>query len=89
VAQFSRCLALDLRPHGIRVNVISPGPTKTARFMVTRVTDPSMVNESHPLQRYAKPEEIADAVAFLASDAARFITGQFLRVDGGREMFGI
>jgi len=89
VAQYSRCLALDLRPHGIRVNAISPGPTKTARFVVTRVTDPTMMDESHPLARYAKPEEIADVVAFLASDGARFISGQFLRVDGGREMFGI
>jgi NAD(P)-dependent dehydrogenase (short-subunit alcohol dehydrogenase family) len=87
VVHFSRCLAMDLRPHGVRVNVISPGPTKTARFLVTRTTDAEMMDESHPLKRYARPEEVADAVAFFASDAARFISGQVMRVDGAGQLF--
>ena len=87
IVHFSRCLAMDLRAHGIRVNVVSPGPTKTARFMVTRVTDPNMVDESHPLDRYAKPEEIADVVAFFAADASRFVSGQVIRVDGGGQLW--
>jgi 3-oxoacyl-[acyl-carrier protein] reductase len=41
------------------------------------------MDESHPLVRYGKPEEVADAIAFLASEAARFISGQVLKVDGG------
>jgi 3-oxoacyl-[acyl-carrier protein] reductase len=45
------------------------------------------MDESRPLDRYGKPEEVADAVAFLASDASRFITGQLLRVDGGWQIF--
>lgn len=83
IVHFSRSLALDLRPHGVRVNVVSPGPTKTARFLVTRVVDPELMDESHPLVRYGKPEEVAEAIGFLASDAARFISGQVLKVDGG------
>ena len=86
VVHFSRCLAEELRPHGVRVNVISPGPTKTARFMNTRQTDPKMLDESNPLIRYALPREIADAVAFLAGDASRFLSGQVLRVDGGGQL---
>lgn len=87
IVQFTRCLAKDLRPHGVRVNAISPGPTMTARFMATRKTDPKLTDPAVPLERYALPEEIADAVAFLAGDAARFISGQVLCVDGGLSLF--
>lgn len=83
VIHFCRCLALELRPHGVRANVVSPGPTKTARFLVTRHIDQQMAQEGVTLDRYGNPREIADAVAFLSGKDAAFITGQVLRVDGG------
>ena len=86
ILHYTRCLALEMRPHGVRVNAVSPGPTTTARFLATRTTDPSKM-EGVSLERYAKPQEIADAVAFLASDAAGFVDGQVLRVDGGMTLF--
>ncbi|MBI3828768.1 MAG: SDR family oxidoreductase [Planctomycetes bacterium] len=87
VVHWTRCLAWELRPHGVRVNAISPGPTMTARFSATRALDPKMADESVPLKRYGKPEELADVVAFLAGDQARFVSGQILRVDGGMFTF--
>ena len=83
VVHFCRCLALELRPHGVRANVVSPGPTKTARFLVTRPIDPQLAQEGVSLDRYGNPREIANAAAFLCSDDATYITGQLLRVDGG------
>ena len=84
VAHYSRCLAKELQPHGVRVNCIAPGPAKTARFKATRQVDADMMNsDKASLHRYAEPGEIADAVAFLTSDEARFINGQVLCVDGG------
>jgi 3-oxoacyl-[acyl-carrier protein] reductase len=87
LVQWSRCLAKELRPHGVRVNVISPGATMTARFLATRVTDPKMRDPDVPLERYALPDELGDAVAFFASDDSRFVSGQVLRVDGGQQLF--
>jgi len=87
VVQFTRCLALELRPHGVRANVVSPGPTMTARFLATREVEPEMMHESTSLARYGVPAEVADAIAFLAGDAGRFVSGQVLRVDGGRSIF--
>ncbi|HET7086591.1 MAG TPA: SDR family oxidoreductase [Rhizomicrobium sp.] len=86
ILHYTRCLALEMRPHGVRVNAVSPGPTTTARFLATRTTDPSKM-EGVSLERYAKPAEIAQAVAFLASDQSSFVNGQVLRVDGGMTLF--
>jgi 2-hydroxycyclohexanecarboxyl-CoA dehydrogenase len=87
VVHYTRCLAAEMRPFGVRVNAVSPGPTKTARFQATRVTDPAMMETNDSFLRYADPEEIADAVAFLVGPNARFIQGQVLRVDGGLTLF--
>jgi 3-oxoacyl-[acyl-carrier protein] reductase len=86
ILHYTRCLALEMKPKGVRVNAVSPGPTTTARFLATRTTDPNMM-EGVSLERYAKPGEIANAVAFLASDQAGFVNGQVLRVDGGMTLF--
>ena len=87
MVHYSRCLAFEVRPNGVRVNVVSPGPTKTARFLATRAADPEMLQEGASLDRYATPQEIADAVAFLASPNSRFISGQVMRVDGGMGLY--
>ena len=86
ILHYTRCLALEMKPNGVRVNAVSPGPTTTARFLATRTTDPAMM-DGVSLERYAKPVEIANAVAFLASDQAGFVNGQVLRVDGGMTLF--
>jgi 3-oxoacyl-[acyl-carrier protein] reductase len=86
ILHYTRCLALEMRPHGVRVNAVSPGPTTTARFLATRETDLSKM-DGISLERYAKPAEIANAVAFLASDQSSFVNGQVLRVDGGMTLF--
>jgi NAD(P)-dependent dehydrogenase (short-subunit alcohol dehydrogenase family) len=87
VVHYTRCLAVELRPFGVRINAVSPGPTKTARFVATRKVDPAKMDAPESLMRYAEPAEIADAVAFLAGPHSRFINGQVLRVDGGITLF--
>jgi NAD(P)-dependent dehydrogenase (short-subunit alcohol dehydrogenase family) len=88
VVHYTRCLAKELYHEGVRINAVSPGPAKTARFQNTRVIDPEkMKSDKKSFDRYAEPTEIADAVAFLAGPRSKFINGQVIRVDGGLTLF--
>jgi len=85
VHEYSRCLAVQLRPYDITVNVVAPGDTVTERFLASRVTEDARKVQSGTLDRYGWPVEIAAAVEFLASDASSFISGEVIRVDGGSQ----
>ncbi|MEZ4712349.1 MAG: SDR family oxidoreductase [Caldilineaceae bacterium] len=84
---YSRCLAHQLRPYNVPVNVIAPGGIVTPRFLASRPVAESHLVSEGTLERYGTSQEIADAVAFLASDAASYISGQVLRVDGGGQLW--
>ena len=82
--------AAELGAQGIRVNAVAPGPVETA--MAAQVHTPAIRAGYHaaiPLGRYGTPEEIAAAVGFLCSDAASYVNGQVLAVDGGFDATGI
>lgn len=83
VHQLTKSLAAEWAPLGIRVNAVAPGYVKTEMAPVDRPDLRRYWIEDAPQQRYAMPEEIAPSVVFLASDAAAFMTGSVLVVDGG------
>lgn len=88
VVHYTRCLAKELLTEGVRINAVSPGATKSARFQATRVVDPAKMDSTgKSFVRYAEPAEIAEAVAFLAGPRSKFINGQVIRVDGGVTLF--
>ena len=87
VHEYTRCLADMLRPYNVTANVIAPGDIETPRFLASRVVDESMRQSNETLIRYGQSIEIARAVGFLASDDNTYITGQVLRVDGGKQIW--
>lgn len=86
VEGITKCASIEAAAYGVRVNAVAPGPTETAMLdRLTGSTEKSAAFYSAvPLRRGATPEEIADAVVFVASDKAAFITGQIIRVNGGK-----
>src|SRR5260221_324732 len=86
VEGITKSAALEGAAFGVRVNAVAPGPTETA--MLDRLTGSpdkkAAFYAAIPLKRGAQPAEIADAIVFLASDKATFVTGQIIRVNGGK-----
>jgi len=90
LAHLTKQLAVELASLGIRVNAVAPGPVDTA--MAKAVHSPEIRADYHdaiPLNRYGLEEELAEAIYFLCSDRASYITGQILAVDGGFDAAGI
>lgn len=82
----TRTLAVEWAPHRIRVNAVAPGPIETsgaARQLWASPEAVARIGRLVPLGRWGRPEEIADAVGFLVSPFAAYITGEILTVDGG------
>ncbi len=84
VEQFTLAAAKELGPHGITVNTVSPGMTETDLLhRAVPAEAQKQMTQSIPLGRLGQPDDIADVVAFLVSDAARWLTGQNIRATGG------
>ena len=93
VRSLGRSLGAELVSQGIRVNVVSPGPIETPIFGKAGMSEKQIADikvawsDRNPMKRFGTPEEVAEAVLFLASNAASYITGVDLLVDGGRGSF--
>jgi NAD(P)-dependent dehydrogenase (short-subunit alcohol dehydrogenase family) len=90
LAHLTKQLAVELASLGIRVNAVAPGPVETAMAKAVHTAEiRSYYHDAIPLNRYGLEEELAEAVFFLCSDRASYITGQILAVDGGFDAAGI
>ncbi len=86
VIMMTKVLAIEWAEHNIRVNAVAPGVTRTPlveRVIASGIIQEEMYTRRTPLRRLARPEEIARAVLYLASDDASFVTGEVLVIDGG------
>jgi len=92
VDQLTRCAALEMAPHGVRVNAVNPGVTISNLHRRSGMTEENYAaflersKQTHPLGRAGEPDEIADLIWFLASDRAGWITGETISIDGGRHL---
>lgn len=92
VDQLTRCAALELAPRGIRVNAVNPGVVVSNLHRRSGMAEPDYAKflehskQTHPLGRPGSVEEVADLIAFLASDRAGWITGETISIDGGRHL---
>jgi 2-hydroxycyclohexanecarboxyl-CoA dehydrogenase len=89
VIAFTKAIAREMARHQINVNCVCPGPTDTALFASLGGDDPKLreaLTRAIPFRRLGRPEDLANAVAFLASDEAGYITGQTVSVSGGLTM---
>jgi 3-oxoacyl-[acyl-carrier protein] reductase len=83
---FSRSLALELGPHGIRVNVVAPGATDTDAIAFMSKETRERTAAHTPLRRFGQPEDVAGAVLLFCAEWSRFVTGTYLPVCGGIQM---
>lgn len=88
VIAFTKSLARETAKHAITVNCVCPGPTDTPLFRSLPEKMQQALTRAIPFRRLARPEEVADALAFFASNRAAYITGQVLSVSGGLTMAG-
>lgn len=88
VIAYSKGLAKELAPHGIRVNTVSPGFIGNTDFHSTVSTEDGRraAVAAVPLGRQGEPEDVADAVLYLVSDMARYLTGETIEINGGSFM---
>ncbi len=87
INQLTRVMALSLAEHGIRVNAVAPGTIATelaTQAVLTDTNSKQRILSRTPMKRLGEPAEVADAVCWLASDAASYVTGEIVTVDGGR-----
>ena len=87
VHEYTRCLAAQLRPHGVYANIIAPGEIITPRFEASRPTRDERKVQTGALTRYGWPHEVAKAVEFFVTSDSSYVTGQVLRVDGGMQIW--
>jgi 3-oxoacyl-[acyl-carrier protein] reductase len=81
----TKIMAVEWAVHGVRVNAVSPGPTETAMALSVYDTEQKLNRRKKaiPMNRFARPDEIAKAVLFLSSDESGYVTGDSLVIDGG------
>lgn len=83
VISLTRSAAMEVAERGIRINIVAPGRVTTDMMLASKVMDMKAVAAGLPIRRMGEPEEVAEAVLWLASDAASFVVGHVLCVDGG------
>jgi 3-oxoacyl-[acyl-carrier protein] reductase len=83
---FTKSLAQELASYNIRVNAVAPGFIETDMVSELKEEYKNKITQSIPLARFGKPEEVAKAVKFLLSNAANYITGQTIIIDGGMSL---